>query len=70
MLTLYIFAVLIGLLAINVPVVASIGLTSVIFFAVLGQGNFLAMLPPQDVLRHLRASPCWPFPSSSSPATS
>ena len=45
MLTLYIFAVLIGLLAINVPVVVAIGLTSVIFFTVLGQGNFLAMLP-------------------------
>jgi len=45
MLTFSIFAVLIGLLAINVPVVAAIGLTSVIFFALLGQGSFLAMLP-------------------------
>ena len=45
MLTFSIFAVLIFFLLINVPVVVAIGLTSVIFFAGLGQGNFLAMLP-------------------------
>lgn len=45
MLTFYIFATLIGFLLLNVPVAAAIGLTSVIFFAVLGQGAFLAMLP-------------------------
>lgn len=45
MLTFSIFAVLIFFLMINVPVVVAIGLTSVVFFAGLGQGNFLAMLP-------------------------
>lgn len=45
MLTFSIFAVLVFFLLINVPVVVAIGLTSVVFFAGLGQGNFLAMLP-------------------------
>ena len=45
MLTFYIFATLIGFLLLNVPVAAAIGLTSVLFFAGLGQGAFLAMLP-------------------------
>ena len=45
MLTIYIFAVLIGLLVINVPVVMAIGLTAVVFFVGLGDGFLLAMLP-------------------------
>ncbi len=45
MLTIYLFATLIALLVINVPVVVAIGLTSVIFFVVLGDGMLLAMLP-------------------------
>lgn len=45
MMTIYIFAVLIGFLLLNVPVVIAIGITSVIFFAVLGEGYLLAMLP-------------------------
>lgn len=45
MLTLYIFAVLIAFLVVNVPVVVAIGLTSVIFFVCLGEGFFLSMLP-------------------------
>lgn len=44
MLTFYIFAVLIGFLLLNVPVVVAIGLTSALFFIGLGQGHFLAML--------------------------
>ncbi|GHS90841.1 hypothetical protein AGMMS49957_17500 [Synergistales bacterium] len=45
MLTFYIFAVLIGFLVIDVPVVVAIGMTSVIFFTALGGGGILAMLP-------------------------
>lgn len=45
MMTVYIFGVLIGFLLINVPVVIAIGITSVIFFAGLGEGHLLAMLP-------------------------
>jgi len=45
MLTVYIFALLIGLLVINVPVVVAIGMTSVIFFASMGESHLLAMLP-------------------------
>ena len=45
MLTLAICATLLCLLILNVPVVVSIGLTAVMFFAGLGDGAFLAMLP-------------------------
>ncbi|MDR2522466.1 MAG: TRAP transporter large permease [Synergistaceae bacterium] len=45
MLTLYIFAVLIFFLVVNVPVVVAIGVTSVLFFTGLGEGRLLAMLP-------------------------
>lgn len=45
MLTLSIFAVLIALLLIDIPVVVAIGVTSVIFFVGLGDGRMLAMLP-------------------------
>lgn len=45
MLTVYIFAVLIGLLMLNVPVVVAIGLTAVGFFYMQGNGFLLAMLP-------------------------
>ena len=45
MLTLSIFAVLIALLVLNVPVVVAIGMTSVMFFTGLGDGRMLAMLP-------------------------
>ncbi len=45
MLTLYLFATLIALLVINVPVVVAIGLTSVIFFVALGDSRLLVMLP-------------------------
>jgi tripartite ATP-independent transporter DctM subunit len=44
-LTLSIFAVLIVLLLINVPVVVAIGVTSIIFFVGLGDARMLAMLP-------------------------
>jgi tripartite ATP-independent transporter DctM subunit len=45
MLTLAICATLLCLLILNVPVVVAIGLTAVVFFAGLGDGAFLAMLP-------------------------
>ena len=45
MLTMYIFALLICLLMINVPVVVAVGMTSVLFFVFLGEGQLLAMLP-------------------------
>lgn len=45
MLTLSIFAVLLVLILLDLPIVVAIGLTAVVFFAGLGQGNFLAMLP-------------------------
>ena len=45
MLTLAICATLLCFLVINVPVVVAIGLTAVVFFAGLGDGAFLAMLP-------------------------
>ncbi len=45
MLTLYIFALLVTLLIINVPVVVAIGMTSIIFFVSLGESHLLAMLP-------------------------
>ncbi len=45
MLTLAIFAVLLGLLMIDVPIAVAIGLTAVIFFVGQGQTSFLAMLP-------------------------
>lgn len=45
MMTVYIFGVLICFLLLNVPVVIAIGITSVIFFAGLGEGRLLAMLP-------------------------
>jgi tripartite ATP-independent transporter DctM subunit len=45
MLTLSIFAVLLSLILLDLPIVTAIGLTSIAFFVGLGQGNFLAMLP-------------------------
>ncbi len=45
MLTLSIFAVLLFLILLNLPIVVAIGLTAIAFFVGLGQGNFLAMLP-------------------------
>jgi C4-dicarboxylate transporter, DctM subunit len=45
MLTLAIFAVLLALLIIDVPIAVAIGLTAVGFFIGQGQGLFLAMLP-------------------------
>lgn len=45
MLTLSIFAVLLILLVIDVPIAVAIGLTAIAFFVGLGQGDFLAMLP-------------------------
>lgn len=45
MLTLGIFAVLLVLILIDLPIVVAIALTAVLFFVGLGQGNFLAMLP-------------------------
>ena len=45
MLTVYIFAFLIFLLIINVPVVVAIGLTAVGFFFAMGETNFLTMFP-------------------------
>jgi tripartite ATP-independent transporter DctM subunit len=45
MLTLAIFATLLFLLLIDVPISVSIGLTAVIFFVAQGQANFLALLP-------------------------
>ena len=45
MLTLAIFAVLLIMLMIDIPIAVAIGLTAVIFFVVQGQTSFLAMLP-------------------------
>jgi C4-dicarboxylate transporter, DctM subunit len=45
MLTLAIFAVLLAMLMIDVPIAVAIGLTAVIFFVAQGQTSFLAMLP-------------------------
>lgn len=45
MLTISIFAVLLFLIVINLPIAVAMGLTSIVFFVGLGQGNFLAMLP-------------------------
>ncbi len=45
MLTLAIFAVLLLMLMIDVPIAVAIGLTAVIFFVAQGQVSFLAMLP-------------------------
>jgi tripartite ATP-independent transporter DctM subunit len=45
MLTFSIFAVLLVLILIDLPIAVAIGLTSVAFFVGLGQGSFLAMLP-------------------------
>ncbi|HSD35971.1 MAG TPA: TRAP transporter large permease [Rhodocyclaceae bacterium] len=45
MLTVSIFAVLLVLLMIDVPIAVAIGLTAVAFFVGMGQGDFLMMLP-------------------------
>jgi tripartite ATP-independent transporter DctM subunit len=45
MLTLSIFAVLLILIMVDLPIVVAIALTAVLFFVGLGQGNLLAMLP-------------------------
>jgi tripartite ATP-independent transporter DctM subunit len=45
MLTLSIFAVLLVLIMIDLPIAVAMGITAVAFFVGLGQGNFLAMLP-------------------------
>jgi tripartite ATP-independent transporter DctM subunit len=45
MLTLAIFAVLLVLILIDLPIVVAIAGTAIIFFIGMGQGNFLAMLP-------------------------
>ncbi|MCX7025916.1 MAG: TRAP transporter large permease [Spirochaetes bacterium] len=45
MLTLSIFVVLLLLILLDLPIAVAMGLTSVVFFVGLGQGNFLAMLP-------------------------
>jgi tripartite ATP-independent transporter DctM subunit len=45
MLTLSIFAVLLVLIFLDLPIVVAIGLTAIAFFVGLGQGNLLAMLP-------------------------
>ena len=45
MLTLSIFAVLLVLILLNLPIVVAIGLTAILFFTGLGQGSLLAMLP-------------------------
>jgi tripartite ATP-independent transporter DctM subunit len=45
MLTLAIFAVLLAMLMLDVPIAVAIGLTAVIFFIAQGQTSFLAMLP-------------------------
>ena len=48
MLTLAIFAVLLLMLMIDVPIAVAIGLTAVIFFVAQGQVSFLAMLPQEN----------------------
>ena len=45
MLTLAIFAVLLAMLVLDVPIAVAIGLTAVIFFVGQGQADFLALLP-------------------------
>ena len=45
MLTLAIFAVLLILLMIDVPIAVAIGLTAIAFFVGMGQSDFLMMLP-------------------------
>lgn len=45
MLTLAIFAVLLVLILIDLPIVVAIAGTAIVFFIGMGQGNFLAMLP-------------------------
>mgnify|MGYP001434164560 FL=1 len=45
MLTFAVFAVLVLLILLNLPIFVAIGSTAALFFAGLGQGNFLAMLP-------------------------
>jgi tripartite ATP-independent transporter DctM subunit len=45
MLTLSIFVVLLFFILIDLPIAVAMGLTSIVFFVGLGQGNFLAMLP-------------------------
>jgi C4-dicarboxylate transporter, DctM subunit len=45
MLTVAIFAVLLVLLLMNLPIVVAIAMTAVIFFFGLGEGQFLAMMP-------------------------
>jgi C4-dicarboxylate transporter, DctM subunit len=45
MLTVAIFAVLLLLILMNLPIVVAIGLTAVAFFVALGQGGLLTMLP-------------------------
>ncbi len=45
MLTLAIFAVLLALILLNLPIVVAIAGTAILFFVGLGQGGFLAMLP-------------------------
>jgi C4-dicarboxylate transporter DctM subunit len=45
MLTIAVFAVLLVLILLNLPIVVAIALTAVAFFVGLGQGSFLAMLP-------------------------
>jgi C4-dicarboxylate transporter, DctM subunit len=45
MLTVFVFLVLLLCILIDLPIFVAIGLTAVVFFVGLGQGNFLAMLP-------------------------
>src|SRR5512140_3481552 len=45
MLTLAIFAVLLALILLDLPVAVAMGLTAIVFFVGLGQGSFLAMVP-------------------------
>jgi C4-dicarboxylate transporter, DctM subunit len=45
MLTLSIFAVLLVLILLDLPVAVAMGITAVVFFVGLGQGSFLAMVP-------------------------
>ena len=45
MMTAAIFAVLIGLIMLGLPIAVSMGLTAVVFFILLGQADMLMMLP-------------------------
>jgi TRAP-type mannitol/chloroaromatic compound transport system permease large subunit len=45
MMTAAIFAVLVGLIMLGLPIVTAMGLTAVIFFVVLGQPDLLLMVP-------------------------